>query len=113
VCRYASNEEFIDRYFGHPVYYYSIYRLCYSTISHVKMATVRKKPGNEGEAHGSAKLTTWQVKDIFERADYEPHKKLAREYNIHPHTVSNIRGGRRWKHLNLKNMSKGGTTPSM
>ena len=40
------------------------------------MATVRKKPGNKGEAHGSAKLTTWQVKDIFERADYEPHRNL-------------------------------------
>lgn len=60
-----------------------------------------KKSGVRGEDHGSAKLTRWQVKDIFERADYEPHKVIAREYKIHPHTVSNIRCGMRWKHLNL------------
>lgn len=73
---------------------------------------MKKKSGNNGEAHGMSRLNKWQVKDIFERADYEPHKVLAKEYKIHPHTVTNIKGGRRWKHLNLKNMKKDGMTPS-
>lgn len=61
-----------------------------------------RKPGVEGERHGMSRLTRWQVKDIFERADHEPHKVIAREYKIHHHTVANIRGGLTWKHLNLK-----------
>lgn len=73
---------------------------------------MKKKTGAEGEKHGMARLTRWQVKDIFDRADYEPHKLLAREYKIHPHTVTNIRGGLRWKHLNLRNMSKDSKTLS-
>lgn len=72
---------------------------------------MRKKSGNEGEDHGMSRLTRWQVKDIFERAHTERHKTLAKEYNIHPNTVTNIKGGLRWKHLNLKTMKKGGMTP--
>lgn len=72
---------------------------------------MKKKSGARGEAHGSCKLTESQVRDIFARADTTRHKILAREYNIHPTTVTNIKGGLSWRHLNLMNMSKDGTPP--
>ena len=73
---------------------------------------MRKKSGVRGKDHGSCKLTEAQVKDIFERADTTRHKILAWEYNIHPATVSGIKRGCRWRHLNLKNMSEDGMPPS-
>lgn len=72
---------------------------------------MKKKSGARGEDHGSCKLTESQVRDIFARADTTRHKILAREYNVHPTTISGIRGGFRWRHLNLRNMSKDGTPP--
>jgi hypothetical protein len=72
---------------------------------------MKRKSGVEGERHGMSRLTRWQVKDIFERAHTERHKVLAKEYNIHPTTVTNIKGGLSWRHLNLRNMSKDGTPP--
>lgn len=73
---------------------------------------MKKKSGVRGEDHGNCKLTEAQVRDIFVRADTTRYKILAREYNIHIHTVSGIRGGLRWRHLNLRNMSKDGAPPS-
>jgi hypothetical protein len=71
---------------------------------------MKKKRGARGEAHFNSKLTEEQVKDIFARADTTRHKILAREYNIHPTTVAGIRGGLRWRHLNLKNTKEDGMT---
>lgn len=64
---------------------------------------MKRKSGVEGERHGSSKLTEADVRVIFERSHIERHKVLAREYNVHPTTITNIKGGLRWKHLKLRN----------
>jgi len=63
---------------------------------------MNKRTGARGERHGNNKLTEDQVRDIFSRADLTRHKVLAREYGVHPTTITNIRCGQRWKHLKLK-----------
>lgn len=74
---------------------------------------MKKLSGVRGEDHGNCRLTEKKVREIFIRAHTERHKILAREYNVHPTTITNIKGGLRWKHLNLKTTNRDGTPPSM
>lgn len=55
---------------------------------------------SKGEKHPNAKLTAVQAKEIFERlANGEGGSKLAREYDISPMTVSDIKRGILWSHV--------------
>lgn len=54
----------------------------------------------QGEKHPHSKLTEAQVLQIRkERAAGKPRNLLAKEYGIHPVTVTDIVARRRWKHL--------------
>lgn len=64
---------------------------------------MKKNRGVRGALHHNSQLSEAEVRDIFARGATEPYKVIANEYGIHHHTVSNIRNGFRWKHLNLKN----------
>ena len=48
-----------------------------------------------GEAHGSAKLNAQQVLSI--RNDERSRTVIAKEYCVHPNTISNVRRGLKWK----------------
>jgi hypothetical protein len=52
-----------------------------------------------GEAHGRAKLTEEQVRQIF--ADSRSAKLVAADFGIHRNKVYEIRSGIAWKHLGL------------
>lgn len=66
-----------------------------------------KKSGVRGENHGSCKLSESQIREIFHRAHSEPHRKLAKAFGVHTSTITNIKGGRRWRHLNLRHAKQG------
>lgn len=53
---------------------------------------------NRGERHGMSKLTLHEVTDI-RNADGS-HKDIAQQFGISRQTVGDIKGGRRWAHLN-------------
>lgn len=57
------------------------------------------KSGVRGEDHPSCRLTEAQVREIRDRAKTERHKVLAREFNLHPSTITKIKSGLRWGHL--------------
>ena len=57
------------------------------------------KSGVRGEDHPNCRLTEAHVREIRERAKTERHKVLAREFNVHPSTITKIKGGLRWGHL--------------
>lgn len=67
-----------------------------------------KNRGVRGSIHHNSKLSEMEVRDIFARAETEPYKIIANDYDIHHHTVSNIRNGFRWKHLGLCERKKRG-----
>lgn len=50
-----------------------------------------------GEKHPAAKLTATQVLAI--RADQRSQRAIAREYNVDPSAISNIKRRRNWAHL--------------
>lgn len=50
-----------------------------------------------GSAHGRAKLTDLQALNILK--DNRPQKVVASEYNVSQTTVSEIKSGRKWAHL--------------
>ena len=55
------------------------------------------------ETRGGAELTTDQVRTIMKKlADGEPAKPIAREYNVHFVTISDIKLGRAWASLTGK-----------
>jgi hypothetical protein len=51
----------------------------------------------QGEAHGCAKLTEAQVRQIL--ASSKARNDIAREFGVSPSTIKGIRTGRLWKHL--------------
>jgi hypothetical protein len=53
----------------------------------------------QGEAHSNAKLTEDQVREIFYSED--TLKNLSKKYGVTEVSISYIRNGRTWKHLNL------------
>jgi len=58
--------------------------------------------GVRGEQHGNCKLKSWQIRQIFKRAnDGEKQEALANEFGINQRTISAIKLGKRWKHLGL------------
>jgi len=57
----------------------------------------RQRSGARGVTHGSARLTEEQVLAI--RKDLRPQAEIAIEHGISQPTVSDIKNGRRWKHL--------------
>lgn len=59
----------------------------------------RKGRGPTGERCGLSKLTEKQVRKILATPDVTC-KELGRRYGVSHTTISRIRNGRRWKHLN-------------
>lgn len=56
----------------------------------------------KGEKNGKAKLTEYAVKQIkLKIAKKIKLKDIANEYNVHPNTISEIKRGIKWKHINL------------
>ena len=49
-----------------------------------------------GERSGSSKLSEHQVAEI--RVDKRKHAVIAEAYNVHPSTISRIKGNKRWTH---------------
>lgn len=59
--------------------------------------SVPDTPDNRGSNHGMSKLTEEAVKRIY--LDSRPRKEVANEFNVSVQTVSDIRGGKSWRHV--------------
>lgn len=60
------------------------------------------RPESSGENHYNRKLTNQKVKEIYRRVhNGEKQIALALEFNVNQSTISAIKLGVRWKHLNL------------
>jgi len=61
------------------------------------------RPESSGENHYNRKLTNRKVQDIYRRVhNGEKQIALAAEFNVNQSTISAIKLGARWKHLNLR-----------
>ncbi len=58
-----------------------------------------RKRASHGEAHGCAKLTEVQVREI--RASSGPSRIIAEQYGVSGRQVRDIRAGRVWRHIIL------------
>ena len=54
--------------------------------------------GRDGEAHGMARLTEGQVREIRHLRGIVPGRQLAARYGVHPVTICEIQLYRRWRH---------------
>jgi hypothetical protein len=68
-------------------------------VSHVENHSHRQRHGTDpaGERHPSAKLSEADARAIL--ASDEPHGQIAERFNVSPHTVSDIKRGKRWGHI--------------
>lgn len=58
---------------------------------------------NRGDSHGRTVLKEQQIGDIWSKlVSQETAASIAREYQVGPHIVENIRSGRTWKHITAK-----------
>lgn len=60
---------------------------------------------NYGENNGPAKLKEFQVVEILKMLYHgTPQKKIAKKFNVHKNTISDINTGKKWKHINRNNL---------
>lgn len=94
-------EQFWVDYFW-PKCYNIIQRVDRSNFSSENMQAMLNSRFEKRESYGTGNtLTETQVKEIIVRINNkEPHKEIAKDYNIEINSVSNIKTGATWKYLN-------------
>lgn len=70
---------------------------------HAYKIGLRDSKSNSESARGirnpNCKLSEQDVKDIKTKLEYLTGAELARQYNVTPATISNIKNNKKWKHL--------------